>query len=375
MRSLIIALLALCAALPARADAPAGFSLGGDVYLAGGQVTHEAGGAASLFMAGETVRQTAAIAGSAHLAARRVIVAAPVEGSVYAAGMDVTLRDAVAGDATLAAYTAAIEAAVGGALRVAASRVDVVAPIGASALIRADRLRLDAPIEGDAAIATDRIELGDGARIAGTLRLYSNDHDAIDLPESMIAADRVERLPRAEWDGIDRPEIVRLSWWHALGGFLGGVVVVALVAALVAAVAPGTIARMRRRVLARPFATLGYGFLTLSALIGAAVMLALTLVGIFVSPAAIALAALTGFAGYIIGAYSFGAGLVIAIGRGEPSTLGQRVAAAFAGALMAGLIALIPILGWLFVLALSLAGAGALVQAMLRPTFFAADPL
>ena len=375
MRVLMIALLALCAALPARAETPAGFSLGGDVYVAGGQVTHAADGAASIFMAGETVRQSAGIAGSAHLAARRVIVAGPVDGSVYAAGMDVALRDVVAGDATLAAYTATIEAAVGGALRVAASRVNVTAPIGASALIRADRLRLDAPIEGDAAIATDRIEFGDAARVAGTLRLYSNDHDAIELPESVIAADRVERLPRAEWDGIDRPELVRLSWWHLLGGFLGGVVVVALLAALVAAVAPKTLAGMRRRVLARPFATLGYGFLTLSALIGAAVMLALTLVGIFVSPAAIALAALTGFAGYVVGAYSFGAGLLIAVGRGEPTSLGQRAAAAFAGALVAGLIALIPILGWLFVLALSLAGAGALVHAMLRPAFFAAEPL
>ena len=375
MRVLMIALLALCAALPARAETPAGFSLGGDVYVAGGQVTHAADGAASIFMAGETVRQSAGIAGSAHLAARRVIVAGPVDGSVYAAGMDVALRDVVAGDATLAAYTATIEAAVGGALRVAASRVDVTAPIGASALIRADRLRLDAPIEGDAAIATDRIEFGDAARVAGTLRLYSNDHDAIELPESVIAADRVERLPRAEWDGIDRPELVRLSWWHLLGGFLGGVVVVALLAALVAAVAPKTLAGMRRRVLARPFATLGYGFLTLSALIGAAVMLALTLVGLFVSPAAIALAALTGFAGYVVGAYSFGAGLLIAVGRGEPTSLGQRAAAAFAGALVAGLIALIPILGWLFVLALSLAGAGALVHAMLRPAFFAAEPL
>ena len=375
MRVLMIALLALCAALPARAETPAGFSLGDDVYVAGGQVTHAADGAASIFMAGETVRQSAGIAGSAHLAARRVIVAGPVDGSVYAAGMDVALRDVVAGDATLAAYTATIEAAVGGALRVAASRVDVTAPIGASALIRADRLRLDAPIEGDAAIATDRIEFGDAARVAGTLRLYSNDHDAIELPESVIAADRVERLPRAEWDGIDRPELVRLSWWHLLGGFLGGVVVVALLAALVAAVAPKTLAGMRRRVLARPFATLGYGFLTLSALIGAAVMLALTLVGIFVSPAAIALAALTGFAGYVVGAYSFGAGLLIAVGRGEPTSLGQRAAAAFAGALVAGLIALIPILGWLFVLALSLAGAGALVHAMLRPAFFAAEPL
>lgn len=281
----------------------------------------------------------------------------------------------MAGDATLAAYSAVIEAQIGGALRVAAARVEIAAPVGSSALIGTDRLDLDAVIAGDAAIAADRIDFGDDARIDGTLRLYADDHDAVEIPERVIAADRVERLPRADWPGVERPEIVRLSWWHALGGFLAGVVVVALLAALVAAVAPKTLAAMRRRVLARPFATLGYGFLALSALIGMAVMLALTLVGILVSPAAIALAALTGLAGYVIGAYSFGAGLMIAIGRGEPTTLGARVLAASAGALAAGLIALIPILGWLFVLAVALAGAGALVVAMLRPAFFAAEPL
>ncbi len=374
MRRLLFALFALLTALPLRAE-EAHFTLGGDVFAAGARIAHDAADAGSLFMIGETVRQDAEIAGSAHLAGRRVVLAQPVGGSVYAAGFDVTLGDAVAGDATLAGYAVTIDGAVSGALRVLGARVDIAAPVGASALIRGERVRLDAPIAGDAAIATDRLEFGDGARIDGTLRLYSNDHDAIELPESVIAADRVERLERAEWDGVGRPDVMPLRWWHALGGFLGGVVVVALLAALVAAVAPKTLAAMRRRVLARPFATLGYGFLALSALIGMAVMLALTLVGIFVSPAALALAALTGFAGYVIGAYSLGAGLLIAIGRGEPSTLGARVLAAFTGALAAGLIALIPILGWLFVLAVALAGAGALVLAMLRPAFFAADPL
>jgi hypothetical protein len=63
---------------------------------------------------------------------------------------------------------------------------------------------------------------------------------------------------------------------------------------------------------------------------------------------------------------------MIAIGRGEPETLGARALAALVGATLAGLIALIPLAGWLFVLALVLAGVGAITLRMFRPAFFAA---
>ena len=49
----------------------------------------------------------------------------------------------------------------------------------------------------------------------------------------------------------------------------------------------------------------------------------------------------------------------------------ERVAAAFIGALIVGLIGLIPVLGWIFVFALTLAGAGAITTRIFRPTFFA----
>ena len=115
---------------------------------------------------------------------------------------------------------------------------------------------------------------------------------------------------------------------------------------------------------------LGLGFLTLSAIAGSALLLALTLIGIVVSPAAILLAVLTGFAGYVIGVYAFGVGLMLAIGRDEPRSIADKALAAGAGAVVAGILALIPFLGWLFVLALTLAGVGAICMRVFSPHFF-----
>jgi hypothetical protein len=117
---------------------------------------------------------------------------------------------------------------------------------------------------------------------------------------------------------------------------------------------------LRDRVSARPFRTLGIGFLTLSALIGAAVVLALTIVGILVAPVLILAAVLIGLAGYVVTVYIFGSTVWEAIGRGEPDTLGERAIAALIGALLASVIVLVPFLGWLFMLAAVLLGMGAL---------------
>ncbi len=370
MRMLHGVLAALFLALPAAADDAGGrFALGADVYSAGGSVAHAAAGADTVFLAGETVRQSAPIAGSGHLAGRRIAVAAAVGGNLYAAGMDVAVTAEVAGDATLAGYAVDLDAPLGGNLRAFAARLRIGAPVAGTALIGAERVTLDAAIAGDVALSAERVDFGPGARIDGSLRLYGDRPERLEVPERVIAADRVSRHPRADWRGIDRPGP---SWLQLIGGFLAGVLGVAAVAALIAAVAPATLAEMRRRILARPFATLGWGFLTLSAAIGAAVVLALTLIGIFVSPAALALAALGGFLGYVVGAYSFGAGLMIAVGRGEPDSLGARMLAALIGAGLAGLLALIPLAGWLFVLALVLAGVGAITLRVFRPAFFVA---
>ena len=157
-----------------------------------------------------------------------------------------------------------------------------------------------------------------------------------------------------------------------VAGFLGGVLAVGLIGAFIAAIAPSALAGLRENLLARPFRGLWLGFLAMSVLFGAVAVLGLTVIGLLAAPALLIAAAIAGAAGYVVAAYAFGVGLLRLAGRGLPESLGQRALAALIGALAAGLIGLIPFLGWLFVLALALAGLGALVERWFRPRFLAA---
>lgn len=365
----LTAILLLVGASPGAAqDDEAILDFGNDSFRAGGSVVFDTAGRDDLFMAGETVRSTADISGSAHLAGRRVTMTGAVGGDAIAAGMDVALEGPVSGDATVAGYDLRVDA-VGGDLRISGSKLAIEGPVSGYAMIAGETVRLNATIAGDVSLVAQTVEFGEGARIDGRLTLYEDDPGALEVPASVIPDDRIDRREVSDWQGARRDMKV-WNWQRAIGSFLMGVLLVSALGALIAAIIPQTLAEMRRGLLDRPFRNLWIGFLTQSALVGAAVLFAMTVIGIALSPAAVTIALLAAFAGYVVAVYAFGVGLLLAIGKPEPESIGRRALAAGLGALVAGLIALIPLLGWLFVLSLVLAGVGAIVQRTLRPGFF-----
>jgi hypothetical protein len=368
------ALMLALAAAPAAAEDAGVVRIGSDAYLGGTTVVQEAAGVDDLFMAGETATSAAAITGNAHIAGRRVRVTAGVGGDLYAAGMEVDLTAPVTGDATLAGYQVRVEGAVGADLRASGSSITVAAPVAGYAILAGETVRIDAVVTGDMHLAARDITFGPGARVDGTLTLYEDAARPITVPDTVAPADRITRVAKEEWSGKSLPEAKRPpSWTSVIRSFLSGVAAVAILAAVVAAILPEPLAAMRRRILAAPVRSVWFGFLALSAIIGSAVVLAMTVVGLIVMPAAILLALVASLAGYVLGAYSVGAGLMLAIRRDEPDTIIERAFAAAIGALVAGLVALIPLVGWLAVLALTLAGIGALTVRLFRPAFFAEE--
>ncbi len=335
--------------------------LGDDVYRSGGTVVVTEEGVGNAFLAGERVRIGVGIDGSAHLAGRRAVVAAPVGGSVYAAAMDVEVQAPVAGGATLAGYEVVVEAPVGGSLRAAGAEVRVTAPIGGTAFIRGSEVFLDAPIEGDAAISADELSFGPQARIGGRLVLWGEPERAAAIPEAVVPAERIELREPPE----PAPEAPGFA--AAAGTYAVAIAVLALFATFAAIIAPVGIDRMRDAASARTFRTLGLGFITLSACIGAAVVVALTVVGLILVPVVLVVTVLLGLAGYVVAVYMIGAGILEAARRREPESLGARALAAIIGAVVAGLVFLVPFLGWLFMLAAVLFGLGALSRMVFGP--------
>lgn len=370
-RALLAVTLLLAVAAPSAAEEePKTLTLDSDSYLAGREVVFDQTGKDDVFAAGEIVRGQADITGSAHMAGRKVTMTGAVGGDAYLAGMDVVLDGPVTGDATLAGYNVTV-AAVGGNLRISGGNLQIRDSVSGYALIGGETVRITGQIAGDAIITARDLTFADGARIDGKLTLFEEDPGTFEIPGSVVPADRVERRDISEWE--DTAEDLDIwSWRTILGRFLTGVIIIGALATLIAAVIPRTLADLREGLLERPFHNLLFGFLTQSVFIGAAILFLLTVIGIIASPAAILVALIAGFAGYVVAVYTFGVGLLIAIGRAAPTTIGTRALAAGLGAVMAGIIALVPFLGWLFIMILMLAGVGTITLKTLRPAFFVA---
>lgn len=364
-------LITCLVAMPARSeDDSARFDFGGDAFRAGMSVTHDAAGADDLFMAGDRVTGRVDITGSAHLAGRKVTMEGAVSGDVYAAGEDVAIQGDVSGDASLLGRTVSV-ARVGGDLRAAASELQVSGNIGGNAIIAGRDVVFDATVGGDVTLAARNVDWGEAASIAGRLIIHEEELGDLEVPERVASVDRVERR-EVEGREVERQQEPRRShWWSSIGDFLFEVIVVTILAVLIAALMPTRLAKMQRQVLARPIHTLWLGFLSLSAVTGASILLAVTIVGLPLVVALVLLAFVGTIAGYAVATYVLGARLLLATGRPEPDSIGSRGIAAGAGALAAAVIGLIPFLGWLFAIALALAGIGAITVQSIRPVFFA----
>ncbi len=368
MLKFLYPLLFAALAAPALADdAASAWSFGGDSFAAGRTVTATSEIDGDLFIAGYNVKARADIAGSAHMAGRYVTLDADVGQNLYAAGADVDVTGAVGGNASVSGETLSIGAPVSGNLRAIGSNIELSAPVTGNAVLAGQEVEIDAAIAGDLALAAETVEWGEAARVGGTLHIYANDPAAVEVPERVASADRIERHDMSEFEGAEGMQ--RPGFFARLKGWVGGVVVVGLLGTAFAALAPNYVAELRQKALNRPVRSLWLGFLGLSTLVGSMLFLAMTGIGIVLVPVSLIAAILLGVGGYVVGAYVLGVWATGVAGRGEPATIADRAIAAFAGAAIAGAVALVPWLGWLAMMAIFFVGAGALVVRMFGPAF------
>jgi hypothetical protein len=363
-RLLAAALLAATASATAAEADTARFDFAADRYLAGNDIAIGAPVDGDLFAASEDLAVEAAVAGTAHLAARTISLKAPI-GTLYAFAYRIDLDAEVTGPALMAAAEIRTEAGIGGNLRLFAREAEIGGALGASALIAAQDLRLDAPVAGDLMLAVEEVEFGEAARVAGRVVVYTEEgRTPVEIPASVAPPERVELRSLEARDDIPGgfAEVRRTAGRAAVAGFVLSVLTVAALAAAAIAIAPDQVARWRAQALDRPGPSLVAGFLVLSTTVGAGFVLALTIIGIPFLLAALLLAGLMGYAGYVMGAYILGVGLWLRLGRAMPGDVLPKAGLALLGAFVAGLVALIPLLGWLVVLALALTGLGAIAS-------------
>jgi hypothetical protein len=360
--ALAAALLALAPSSGHADDDTAELSFASDRYVAGSDIEIGAQTDGDLFAASEDLALEEPVLGATHLAARRLTIDAET-GTLYAFAYEIDLDAAVTGAASLFAAEVDMDAEIGGNLRLFAREAEVRGAVAGSALIAAQELDLNAPVAGDLMLAVESVEFGDDAVVTGQVIVYVEEgEDPVDIPARVADAARVEVRSIEAME--DRPggfaDMRQTARRAAVTGFIVSVLTVAALAAAALAIAPAHVAQWREQALAAPGRSFVAGFLLISTIAGAGLVLALTIIGIPLLFAALILAGLVGYAGYVMGAYILGVGLWVRFGNEIPTDILPKAGLALFGAFVIGVVALIPFLGWLVVLALALTGAGAI---------------
>ena len=344
--------------------APAGAQTvqgGGSVTIPSGEV-HEG----DLYAAGEAVRVDGRLSGDLVVAARRVVVEGQVDGDVFAAGNTIDLRGPIGDSTRIVGQMLTVDTTIDGDLLAAGSEVLVseaaritggVAATGSlveingtvdqGARVAAGEIVIRGTVRGDANLIADRLDLAPGARIAGDLDYRSR------TPLSPEAASRVGGAVRYQ-EPVEEPNR-RAGWgvllwlWQTLAALVTGLLVVALCRPLV----------QRLVTTIGEETTLGalFGFAAFLILPAAAGLAMVTLIGLPVGIAAFLLFALALYAAKLPVAVWVGERLLTLAGRPHASPY----AALAVGILLLYLLFAIPFVGWLFWLAVTWLGLGAMV--------------
>lgn len=355
--------LALAAAGPAAADREEVLEyMGRDLVAAGERVTVSGADLDGAFAAGETVELVSPTREDALLAGRHVTVRAPVGDDAYLAGELVDVDAPVAGRVVAAGETVTLTAgaATGGGLRLFGRRVEVAGTIAGDVWIMAETVRLSGSFAEDVTVSARIVDIAPGARFDGLLTLRAPEEPAV--PDSAVPPDRrrYEKWEPEDWD------------WEAGPGGLVGVAFGAIMlfplsllvtGAILLAAAGGTMDRIAAAGAARPAASIGNGLVVLAVWGMAALLLVFTVVG---APLGLLMALafpLILMLGYVSGALTLALGAWHSLGRPLPGGLGRFGLLAVA-LLALAIVGLIPVLGFIVGLLVTLAGLGAALIAM-----------
>lgn len=340
--------------------------IGRDLVAAGDLVTVSGDDLDGAFAAGETVEMISPTREDALLAGRRVKVRAAIGDDAYLAGETVDVAAPVAGRVVAAGETVTLnaETVTGGSVRLFGRRVEVAGAVGGDSWIVAETVRLSGRFAGDVTVSASDVDIDPDARFEGMLITRAPAEPVVPERAAPPERRRYEHWEPSEWD-----------WEWAPRGMLGaaaGAVLLFPMSLLVAgaillAAASDAMGRIVEVGMARPAASIGGGLVVLAVWIVAALLLLVSVLG---TP----LGLLMGLAiplivmlGYVTGALTLSLGAWRSLGKPIPGGLGRFGLLAL-GLLVLSLVGLIPVVGFIAGLLVTLGGLGAAFFALREGT-------
>jgi cytoskeletal protein CcmA (bactofilin family) len=340
----------------------------------------------NVYAAGAHVRPAASVDGDYVAAGARIIVDQPVKGDATLAGASVDVRSPVSDDVRAAAGDLSIDSTIGGELfatggnitlgkvasvargaRLYGGNVTIDGTVDGPLRVGAQRVVINGEVRGDARLAAAQIELGPTARITGALTYAAGAE--LKKPEGATIGGPVTREERTFEQGGSRAGRERHS---PMGGgpfWVGSIVMfLALLAcaAVFLLVFPVFAIRASETVEDSPWLSLAMGFGSIFAVPMLAALLFITLVGIPLGVAVIALYPVLLLTGYVVGVFFVARLLQEAMHKETPASFARTVAFFALALLLVMLIGWIPFLGGLAIAAITVAGIGACVIELYR---------
>jgi cytoskeletal protein CcmA (bactofilin family) len=362
---LVILLAQSASAFVQRAGENTAFSetIQDDLYIAGRTVIVTGTVDGDVTAAGATVTLNAQVSGAILAAGGTVDIAGRVGRTIRAAGGTVRLDGSAGTDAVLAGGTVTIgrTGLISRDLVIGGGNVLIAGAVGRNVLIGAGRVMLGGTVHGDVEVQADRVVVLPTARISGRLR-YAASQPAEVQPGAQVS-DGVERVrpvvrPRIREVPAGRPRVgwfwrvVEWGWLLALG---------LIIFALLPRIPVNVVNEIRTRIGASALT----GFLVLVVAPGAAIALAITVLGIPTAAALTLLWLLTLYPSQLFTATWLGERVLNAARKDAvPSTYWALIV----GVTILAILYAIPFVGWVFRLIALLLGLGATWLALWRST-------
>ena len=331
--------------------------IGDDVYVTGRIIDVESS-PDDVFAAGQSLYVNSDITGNAYLAARDINIEGNVGENLYAAGQSILLKGQVLKDINLAAESVVVSSPVGDDLRVAANSVKINNTVGGDLIVAAKNVEIKDNIQGSVVLAVENLTFSSNARIQGWLTLYSDKKENLNIPANVIPAERIHYRTFDKMGKDFRPRKHKHWVGNIAKWFFLSIIIFA------------TVVFFRKKILnayerginsSNLWSNLGYGFLSLSILIGGVIVCAITLIGLPLSILLLLATIIIWLLGYWLGNYF----LIVRIWRKwrnqVPDTTRSTLVISSLAAASSLLIVNIPWVGWCLMIAITLFSIGALV--------------
>jgi hypothetical protein len=256
----------------------------------------------------------------------KVEVSEPTPGALNAMGGQVLVEAPVQGQLRAAAGQIEVSAPIEGSAFLAGGKIAVSGPIQGDLRAAGGQIFIDGPVAGDASIAGGSLVLGPNARIEGQLKFRGGE--------------------------------LNRGWMWSVG--------LVVLAALLAGVLPGPSQRLAQELLERPGMTTLLGFLALTAIPVAAVMLMITIIGIPIALLGLVLYAALLMIGYVWLAVVLGGLLLDRFKAETAAVIAWRVGAAALAMIILAIAVRVPFVGGFVMLAALVVGVGMIVGVVMR---------